>query len=326
MAKGHKPRAGSRAYWPKKRARRIYPRLKAKSKEPKPLGFAAYKAGMSQAVLVDTKKGSVTQGEEVVRPVTILDCPAVRVCGIKAYKSTPNGLADMGIVWSEKISKELKRKTRLPKSPPKKNVTDLEKELENVAEIRLLVHTKPRESGIRKKTPELFELPLGGDVRQQLEYAKSKLGGEIKVADVFAEGDSIDVIAVTKGKGYQGPVKRFGIRIRPRKHEKKRRHVGNLGPVTPGRVLPGKIAMAGQLGFQTRTEWNKKILKIGNGGIAPKGGFLNYGLVRGDYLVLEGSVPGPKKRLIMLRPGLRAPKTKEPVQFKEILLHSQQGT
>ena len=323
MAKGHKPVAGSRAFWPKKRAKRIYPRLKAKGKEPKPAGFAAYKAGMTQAILVDTKKGSVTQGEEVVRPVTVLDCPALVVCGIRAYRSTPNGLVDMGLVWSEKPSKDLNRKTRLPKAP-KKRIADLEKELERVSEVRLLVHTKPRESGMRKKTPELFELPLGGDVKQKFEYAKGKLGGEIKVSEVFEEGDSIDVISVTKGKGYQGPVKRFGVTIRPRKHEKKRRHVGNIGPVTPGRVLPGKIAMPGQLGFQTRTEWNKKIVKLGSGEISPKGGFLNYGLVKGDYLVLEGSVPGPKKRLIMLRPGLRA-KGKEQVQLKEVLLQSQQG-
>ncbi|MFQ5647711.1 MAG: 50S ribosomal protein L3 [Candidatus Aenigmatarchaeota archaeon] len=324
MARGHKPRAGSRAFWPKKRAKRIYPRLRAEGKEPKPLGFAAYKAGMTQAVLVDTRKGSVTQGEDVVKSVTVLDCPALIVCGIKAYRSTTSGLVDLGVVWTEKIAKDLNRKTRLPKAP-KKKLEDLEKELERISEVRLLVHTKPRESGMRKKTPELFELPLGGDAKQQFEYAKGKLGSEIKVGDVFTEGDSIDVVAVTKGKGFQGPVKRFGVTIRPRKHEKKRRHIGVLGPRNVARVLPGKLAMAGQLGFQTRTEWNKRIVKLGSGGLAPKGGFLNYGLVRGDYLVLEGSVPGPRKRLIMLRPGLRAPETKESVQLKEVHLHSPQG-
>ena len=56
------------------------------------------------------------------------------------------------------------------------------------------------------------------------------------------------------------------------------------------------------------------------------GGWLNYGLVSGHYLLVEGSVPGPKKRLIMLRKGIRAPEgRKEPVELRQIILESQQG-
>ncbi len=82
--------------------------------------------------------------------------------------------------------------------------------------------------------------------------------------------------------------------------------------------------MAGQLGFQTRTEFNKIVMKIGSDGINPKGGWLNYGLVKGDYLLLSGSVPGPKKRLVVIRRGLRSRKM-EPVEIKEVFLESQQG-
>jgi large subunit ribosomal protein L3 len=323
MAKHHKPVAGSRAYWPKKRAKRIYPRLKAISgKEAKPLGFAAYKAGMAQATMVSTKKGSATEGKEVVVPVTVLDCPALTVCGVRGYSDTAEGLKAAVTVWAEKLSKDLNRKTRVPKKAEKK-VSDMESMAEKLAEIRLVVHTKPRESGMGKKTPELFEIPLGGEVKEQLEYAKGKLGAEIKAGDVLSEGEWVDVQAVTTGKGYQGPVKRFGIKVRPRKHEKKRRHVGSLGSVRVARVLPGKLAMAGQLGFQTRTEYNKRILKMGTGGVEAKGGFVRYGKVPGDYIVMHGSLPGPRKRLVMLRPGLRAPE-KEAVQFKEVHLDSQQ--
>ena len=58
----------------------------------------------------------------------------------------------------------------------------------------------------------------------------------------------------------------------------------------------------------------------------PKGGFVNYGLVKGDYVLLQGSVPGPRKRLILFRKGIRAPaKGKEPAEVKGIHLDSQQG-
>lgn len=323
MAKHHKPRAGSRAFWPKKRAARIYPRLRSgPGKDVKPLGFAAYKAGMLTVNMVDTKKGSATQGQEVIRGATVLDCPALVVCGVKAYKKTAYGRKDLGTAWTEKISKDLERKTRTPKKKGKK-IEDLERL--GPTEVRLLVHTKPREAGVRKKTPELFEIPIGGeDVKKKLEYARQKLGSELKVEEVFSDGDWIDVSAVTKGKGFQGPVKRFGVKVRSRKNEKKRRHVGTLGPVTPARVLPAKLAMPGQLGFQSRTEYNKRALKVGTGGIAPKGGFLSYGNVPGSFLIMEGSLPGPRKRMVMLRPGIRA-KPREQIQLKEVLLESPQG-
>ena len=115
MAKIHKPVAGSRAYWPKKRAKRIYDRIKSPAtKETVPLSFAAYKAGMTQVVIVNNKKGSVTEGRDVVRPVTVLDAPDLVVCGIVPYKKTSGGLESLGIVWVENTAKDLKRKTNIP--------------------------------------------------------------------------------------------------------------------------------------------------------------------------------------------------------------------
>ena len=330
MAKSHKPVAGSRAYWPRKRAKRIYSRIKSHvpAKDAVPLSFAAYKAGMIQVIVLDNRKGSTTEGQEIVRPVTVLDAPDIVVCGIKLYKKGINGLESQGVVWAENLAKDLKRKTKVPgKIETKKMLEEREKELDKVYEIRLLVHTKPRESGIRKKKPELFEISLGGDVNSQWGFAKQKLGSEIKATEVLKEGEMIDAKSVDKGKGYQGPVKRFGIKIRSRKHEKKRRHVGNLGARNVARVLPGKLAMPGQLGYQTRTEYNKKVIKIGNAGkeVNPKGGFLNYGLIKGNYILLEGSVPGPRKRLIMIRKGLRSKAKAETIEVKKIIQDSQQG-
>ena len=321
MAKGHKPKAGSRAFWPRKRAKRIYPRVKsAKGSEAKPLAFAAYKAGMLQAIYTENRN-NIKSGLDVASAATVMDCPPLVVVGARAYGKVPRGLECIGQCWAEKLSKDLRRKTSIPKETG--NMAKLESMLEKAAEIRLVVHTKPKESGVGKKTPELFEISLGGDVEKQWEYAKGKIGQELKVSDLFEEGDFVDTSAITKGKGTQGVVKRFGVTIRARKHEKKRRHIGNIGACGQARVFPGSVAMSGQLGFQKRTEWNKRILRIGSGGIQPSSGFVNYGKVPGDYIILEGSVPGPKKRLVVLTPGRRSRGRKEPAELKSVVLAAQ---
>lgn len=335
MAKGHKPVSGSRGFWPRKRAKRIYPKFKIspeimeKYEKPLPLGFAAYKAGMTRVIYVNMDKNSSTYGQEIVAPATVFDAPPLTCIGIKIYKKTVDGLKDIATIWAEKLSKDLKRKVKVPeKIETKKSVDEIEKIIMKSPEeydIRIVVQTNPRNSGIGKKRPEVFEIPLGGNIKDKWETTKQRLGSEILAKDVFREYEFVDVSAVTKGKGFQGPVKRFGVKIRPRKHEKKRRHVGNIGAVTPGRVLPGKIAMPGQMGFQTRTEFNKRVLIIGNGGINPKGDWLNYGKIKGDYIVLEGSVPGSKKRLVFLRKAIRPPAKEKKVEIKKLILDSLQG-
>ena len=65
--------------------------------------------------------------------------------------------------------------------------------------------------------------------------------------------------------------------------------------------------MAGQMGYSKRTEYNKRILKIDSHDITPKGGFLNYGVLKNEYAVVKGSVPGSKKRLVRMRTCIREP-------------------
>jgi len=315
MVKRSKPRAGSLAFWPRKRAKRIYPRVKTwpESDKVKILGFAGYKAGMAHAVVVDTYKFSPTKGEEITVPVTIIDCPPLKVIGIRAYEETPDGLKVLSEVWDEKVKKDkdLARKLTIGNYKHEEKMKFIEENLNKVKTLRLIVKTQPREAGIGKKTPEIFELEVGGpSIEDKWNFCKEMLGKEIKASDVFKEGEFVDVIAVTKGKGTQGPVKRFGIKIQPRKAAKKRRHTGTLGSETPRRVL-WTVPMAGQTGFQVRTEYNKRILKIGEDGkeVTPKSGFTNYGVVKGNYMIIEGSVPGPVKRLIRLRAAIRPPKT-----------------
>ncbi|MEE9323686.1 MAG: 50S ribosomal protein L3 [Candidatus Aenigmarchaeota archaeon] len=330
MAKGHKPKAGSRGYWPRKRAKRIYPRFKhskeserlKKAGETKPLEFSGYKAGMNHVVFTDIRKESVTQGQDITRAVSVIECPPLFVFGIMLYRKGLNGFETLGMVWAKDLKKDILRKLDVPKK--KSEIPDFEGMLKEVSDIRLLVHTQPRESGIRKKKPEVFEIDLSGNIEGEWKYAKEKLGKEIDISEVFSEGEYVDVKSVSKGKGFQGVVKRFGVTIRSRKNKEKRRHIGTMGPVTPGRVLPGVIPQAGQLGFQIRTEYNKRLIKIGNDGLQVKGGFVNYGEVKKNYVLIEGSVPGPKKRLVLFRKSFRKNDVKDPVEVKSVSLESQQ--
>jgi len=228
---------------------------------------------------------------------------------------------------------DLERATCLPEEPdPEKAFKVIEEALAKgkLAELRAIVATQPRlVSGVPKKKPDIMEIKIGGgDLKEQFEYAKQILGHEVPVTDVFKEGQLVDVIAVTKGKGWAGAVKRWGIKILPRKTRKGRRRVGALGPWHPARVLY-TVPRPGQLGYHQRTEFNKRILKIGFNGeeVTPKGGFLRYGIVRNTYVMLKGSVPGPAKRLIRLRyparPNPRIPQA--PPRIVYISLESPQG-
>lgn len=330
MGSTHKPKAGSRAFWPRKRAKRIYPRMG----NPSPTasvgiaGFAAYKVGMTRVTYTDNTKGSATEGQDIVKAATVFECPSLVVCGIKTYSKGPYGMKTLHTIWAENLNKDLDRKFKIPKKVSSSaRIKAVDGQAEKLADVRVMVHTSPRKAAINKKKPDMFEVRLGGDdSAAKWEYAKDNLGKEIKTSDVFKEGDWIDVRSVSTGKGWMGPVKRFGVKIRPRKHEKKRRHGGVLGARGVARVLPGKIAQPGQHGFQTRTEYNKRVLKIGTDGITPKGGWMKYGEVKADYMIVEGSVPGPKKRLVMIRKGIRWPKhKKEASEVKHVFLDSQQG-
>jgi large subunit ribosomal protein L3 len=329
MSRYSKPREGSLQFWPRKRAKRIYPRVNSwhKPDKTKVLGFAAYKAGMAHAIIIDTKKDSPTKGEQISVPVTVLDCPPLKVLGVRVYEKTPNGLTVLNDVIDEKITedKDLKRKLLVGKYKKNDRIKQIEKELERVEDVRIIVKTQPRKSGIGKKTPEIFEIGVGGsNIQEKWNFSKESIGKEINIKDVFKEGEFLDVIAVTKGKGTQGPVKRFGVKIQNRKAAGKRRHVGTLGSETPRRVL-WTVPMAGQMGFQKRTEYNKRLLKIGENGkeVTPKSGFVNYGVVKGGYVLVEGSLPGSRKRLIRLRSAIRPPKV--PLVPSEIKFLSTQG-
>ena len=310
-----RPRRGSKAFYPRKRARRIYPRIDSWTmlKDAKPLGFAGYKAGMSHVVLVDSNPNSKTTGQNISRSITILECPPISVFGFRCYSKNKTSFD----VFSEKLDKRLSRKMKMSKEP-KKMDEQLKKLPKEVSKVNLICFTNP----IFKKKPEVFEIALGGSAEEQMKYAQEILGKEIKLSDVFKEGDVVDVIAVSKGKGFQGPMKRFGVRGQGRKAQQMQRHTSPLGQNEPGKVRH-TVPQAGQMGFGKRTEVNKRILKITEG-FDIKGDFLNYGKVKGSCILLDGSVPGAKKRLIRLRFAMRPRKT-YPIDIKYISNVSKQG-
>ena len=302
MPQKRKPRAGSMQYWPRKRARRIYARVRswAKSKEAKLLGFAGYKVGMTHLIINDNRKASTTKGMSISCPATIIECPPLKPVSIRFYKNTQYGSKLVSEVMADNFDKELKRKIILPKKK------DAKKEIPNDYDyIRLVVHTSPGRTGLGKKMPEIFEAAIGGNKADQTKYAQEKLGKEINISEVFKEGQQLDVHAVSKGKGVQGPVKRFGVSLRQHKSEKGVRRVGSLGGWKAQGHIMWRVAKAGKMGYHMRTERNKWLLKIGNvADITKKGGFENYGIVKNPYVLVKGSVIGPKKRLVRFNEAL----------------------
>ena len=114
---------------------------------------------------------------------------------------------------------------------------------------------------------------------------------EIK-ADIFAEGDKIDATAISKGKGFQGAIKRHGQHRGPMAHGSKfHRHQGSNGSATtPGRVFKGK-GMPGHMGSKRVTIQNLEIVRVD---------------AANNLILVKGAVPGPKKCLVTLKESVKA--------------------
>ncbi|MEM4528243.1 MAG: 50S ribosomal protein L3 [Desulfurococcaceae archaeon] len=201
----------------------------------------------------------------------------------------------------------------------------------DIADIRVIVSTIPVLAGFGKKKPEILEIKIGGGkLDERVKYAIQLLGTYVKASDVFIEGQLVDLIGVTKGKGFQGVIKRFGVKELPRwhKHRKGSRKIGARSPAFTYSM--SETPQPGQMGFHRRTDYNKRILRIGLNGleVTIKGGFLRYGLIYGPYIMLKGSVFGPSKRLVVLRHPIRPSLEWLPLQpprFVYLSLESKQG-
>jgi large subunit ribosomal protein L3 len=326
------PRHGSLAFIPRARARRLVARIRywpiEERGEPKVLGFAGYKAGMTHALVLDNRDFSNTRGKEIQVPITVLETPPLKVLAVRAYTATQNGITSLTEIWMEKIPEQISRKISTLKSAKFKNTTDdLAKIRDKIVDVRLVVCTQPWLSGFGKKTPEVFELALSGDLDKKVDFAMTLLGKELFASEVLKEGQFVDVFAVTKGKGWASTIKRFGVRIMSRKSNKTRRGIATMGAKSPNNVMY-TVPRAGQLGFWQRIVRNLLVLKIGSKGseVNVSGGFLRYGEVKSNYVLLMGSAPGPAKRLVRIRVSARKGEmVEDKLRISGISLESKQG-
>merc|ERR1712156_1156782 len=192
--------------------------------------------------------------------------------------------------------------------------------------VRVIVHTQMKLLKKRQKKAHIMEVQVnGGNIAQKVDWARQNLEKAVNITDVFSEDELIDIIGVTKGKGFRGVTFRWGTKKLPRKTHKGLRKVACIGAWHPARV-GFSVPRAGQCGFHHRVERNKKIYRIGRGihtkdgkvvknnastdydltekSITPMGGFPHYGEVNEDFVMIKGAVPGPKKRCLTLRKTL----------------------
>jgi len=333
------PRHGSLGFLPRKRAMahrghiRAFPTDDAK-KDPHLTAFMGYKAGMTHILRTVSKPGSMLHKEETLEPVTILDTPPMTVVGMVGYVKTPRGIRSLGTMWASHLSDEVKRRfyknwyrtkkkafTR-HEAKHKKDASSNENMQAKLSKhcqiIRVLAHTQISKTALKQKKAHLMEIQVnGGSSAQKVAYAFKLFEQSVPVASVFSKDEMVDTIGVTRGRGVHGVVSRWGVTRLPRKTHRGLRKVACIGSWHPSRVSM-QVARAGQKGYFHRTEINKKIYMIGeagkaNGktdndltekGINPLGGFVHYGMVNNDFLMIKGGVVGAKKRNITIRKSL----------------------
>jgi len=269
--------------------------------------------------------------------VTILETPPMIVIGVVGYVETPQGLRTLSTVWAQHLSEEVLRRfyknwyrskkkafTKYQKKWTENKAKTIDKELARIKKyatvVRVIAHTQVRKLRLRQKKAHLMEIQVNGGatIAQKVDFAVSLFEKPFDVKSVFDENEMIDVIGVTKGKGFEGVTTRWGVTRLPRKTHKGLRKVACIGAWHPSRVA-FTVARAGQNGYHHRTEINKKIYRIGSGAdkkngateidltdkrITPMGGFPHYGVVNEDFVMLKGCVVGVKKRVLTLRKTL----------------------
>jgi len=201
--------------------------------------------------------------------------------------------------------------------------------------VRVIAHTQVRKvKNLKQKKAHLMEIQVnGGSISDKVDFAYKYFEKAVPVDGVFAKDEMIDLIGVTKGKGFEGVITRWGVTRLPRKTHRGLRKVACIGSWHPAR-LSYSVARPGQHGYHHRTEINKKVYRVGKAdevshkastdhdatekAITPMGGFGHYGIIKNDYLMIKGGVMGPRKRIITLRKTL-FPQTRR-VATEEITL------
>ncbi|BFU20016.1 60S ribosomal protein L3 putative [Entamoeba histolytica] len=332
------PRHGSLAFHPRKRVHKVRATVSAFPKDnaaekPHLTGFLGFKAGMTHVIREVKRTNTKLPKDGVLEPVTIIETPPMVVAGFVGYKKTTTGLKPITAVFAEHIADEFKRRytkkwyknTKNQFAVHTEKYNDVKAKSKRERQIRLIknrcdvvrviAHTQMALVPLKQKKAEVMEIQInGGSIAEKVDFAVSLLEKQISVNSVFGTDECIDVCSVTKGHGYNGVIKRFGVRHLPRKTHRGLRKVACVGAWHPARVS-WTVARAGQMGFFKRTEVNKKIYRLGCGdlknaktefditekGITPMGGFPHYGVVKNDFLMIKGTVAGIRRRVISLR-------------------------
>merc|ERR1712038_196851 len=264
--------------------------------------------------------------------------------GLVGYIDTPRGLRALKTIWAQHLGEECKRRFYKNWSKSKKKaftkaqqkwsdelgVKEIEKELKQVKKycsvVRAICHTQQKILRRRQKKAHIMEVQVnGGTIAEKVDFAREHFEKKIPLNDVFAKNEMIDIIGVTKGKGFKGVTSRWHCKKLPRKTHKGLRKVACIGAWHPSRIQ-FTAARAGQKGYHHRTEINKRIYEIKPGYhkkdgvliknnasteydttdkcINPMGGFPHYGMVKQDFVMIKGCCIGPKKRVLTLRKSL----------------------
>ena len=353
--KNHQPRRGSLAYSPRGRAKSMEARIRAwpesDSDQPRILAHCGFKAGCVRVVSIDDRDKAPNAGKQLVSLGTVLATPPALVLGIRGYSRDHDGLHAEFDVYADEIPRSIAK--GIPRSIASgigggggrgegEATRDAERALGRIGEIMAILAVSPRAAGLEQKRPYIFEAMVsGGDIPGRFAHVRELLGSEIRIGQIFEAGASVDVAAITKGKGWQGVIQRWGAKKKQHKSRKTVRELGSLGPISPQSVMY-TVPRAGQMGFHQRIEYDKRIMVMGSAGdgdggdgdggrdakdakdakggqkarkggpgggksisINPPGGYKHFGLVRGDFVVLKGSVPGAYRRLVKLRSQIR---------------------
>uniref|UniRef100_A0A7S3QH59 60S ribosomal protein L3 n=1 Tax=Chaetoceros debilis TaxID=122233 RepID=A0A7S3QH59_9STRA len=306
---------------------------------------------MTHVVRGVDRPGALMHKKEVVDAVTVLETPPMVVVGVVGYVETPRGLRTLTTVFAEHLSEEFKRRcyknwykckkkayTKYAQKYQNDGGKDIEHELNRISKfcsvVRVIAHTQVRKLNLRIKKAHIMEIQINGgsDAAAKVAFAKSLFEKEITVDSVFAKDENLDVIGVTKGKGYEGVTHRWGVTRLPRKTHRGLRKVACIGSWHPARVST-TVPRAGQDGYFHRTDINKKVYLIGKKGdtascrtsadltekhITPMGGFPHYGEINEDWVMLKGTTIGVKKRSLILRKSMMVQSSRKHLETIDI--------
>ena len=205
----------------------------------------------------------------------MLETPPMVVVGLVGYKETNYGLKPVTTVWAQHLNDEVKRRfyknwykskkkafTKYAKkyADGQKEINEqLEKVKSTCAVVRAICHTQIRKLKIGQKKAHVMEIQVnGGDVAAKVDFCVNLFEKQVPVDAVFTQNEMLDVIGVTKGRGYEGVTTRWGTTRLPRKSHRGLRKVACIGAWHPAKVQYS-VARPGQNGFHHRTEMNKKV-------------------------------------------------------------------